>query len=76
MKNTVAGASRSVPAAPSTVSLWEAITERYDAAQRGAAATMTETNTETVEDGGIPFVLRVAARLRDKPKPKLTESAG
>lgn len=40
------GAAAAGPAgAASSSALWQAITERYDAAQRGAAATMTETNT-------------------------------
>lgn len=69
MRNTVACAGRPAPAAGASASLWEAITERYDAAQQGAS-TMTATHTAILEDGGIPFVLRVAARLRDKPKPK------
>ena len=30
---------------PGAAALWQRITERYDAAQRDAAATMTETNT-------------------------------
>lgn len=89
-----------------SAALWQRITERYDAAQRDAAATMTETNVgkccswagscmgvgrrhekagearphrcnfpaplrppaEVVPDGGIQFVLRVAAKLREKPK--------
>ncbi|KAL4440048.1 hypothetical protein ABPG75_003049 [Micractinium tetrahymenae] len=62
-----AAAAAAEPAAGSA--LWQAITERYDVAQRDAAATMTETNTEVVEEGGVRFVLRVAAKLRDKPKP-------
>ncbi|KAI7841171.1 hypothetical protein COHA_005137 [Chlorella ohadii] len=57
------------PPLPAPPTLWQRVTERYDAAQRDAAATMTDTNTELVPDGGLQFVLRVAAKLRDKPKP-------
>lgn len=65
----MAAAAAAAPPLPPPATLWQRITERYDAAQRDAAATMTETNTELVPDGGLQFVLRVAAKLRDKPKP-------
>lgn len=40
-----AAAAAAAPPLPAPATLWQRITERYDAAQRDAAATMTETNT-------------------------------
>ncbi|KAL4423467.1 hypothetical protein ABPG77_005419 [Micractinium sp. CCAP 211/92] len=73
--STAAAGAPEPPGAVSTSALWQAITDRYKTAQRDAAATMTETNTEVVQDEGVHFVLRVAAKLRDKPKPP-AEAAG
>ena len=52
-------------------SLWDDITSTYERARAAGAAYQTDTNTELYMDPqlGIEFVLRVAAALRDKPKP-------
>ena len=42
---------------------------RYDEAQAAKASSSIETHTELLEDGGVTFILKVAAALRDKPKP-------
>jgi ATP adenylyltransferase len=55
--------------------LWDGIVERYDHAQAAQAASLTETNTAVLMDGGVKFVLKVAAALRDKPKPPAGASA-
>ncbi|KAK9806958.1 hypothetical protein WJX72_008674 [[Myrmecia] bisecta] len=57
----------STPAKP----LWEAVLHRYAAAQQAGAAYQTETDTQALIDSqyGLRFILRVAAALRDKPKP-------
>ena len=54
-----------------TGSLWEDITSTYERARASGAAYKTDTKTELYRDPqhGIEFVLRVAAALRDKPKP-------
>ena len=53
--------------------LWEEIRVRYDAAQGANASSFTETTTEVVEDGGFAYILKIARKLRDKPKaPKNT----
>eukprot|EP00887_Chlorella_sp_A99_P007671 scaffold20.g7671.t1 len=52
--------------------LWRLIAERYDAAQAHKAASTFDTRTELVadpRDSGLAFVLKVAAQLRDKPRP-------
>jgi ATP adenylyltransferase len=52
-------------------SLWDDITSTYERARAAGAAYQTDINTELYMDPqlGIEFVLRVAAALRDKPKP-------
>ena len=52
-------------------SLWEDITSTYERARASGAAYKTDTSTELYKDPqhGVDFVLRVAAALRDKPKP-------
>ncbi|PSC73596.1 ATP adenylyltransferase [Micractinium conductrix] len=67
-------ADATTPAA--SAALWQAVTQRYDAAQRAAAATMTGTHTEVLEEGGVRWVLRVADKLRDKPKPPPAAAEG
>jgi ATP adenylyltransferase len=54
-------------------SLWEKITSRYEAAQACQASLFTETTTEVVCDpqdgyGGFEYIVKIAQRLRDKPK--------
>jgi ATP adenylyltransferase len=64
------------PTAPSSAScpptLWERITQRYDAAQASRASLFTETDTELVEERvegrRISYIVKIARRLRDKPK--------
>lgn len=48
--------------------IWRDITERYDTAQGKHASSFTETTTEIFEDGGFPYILKIACTLRDKPK--------
>lgn len=53
--------------------IWNAICERYSAAQASNATKMTETAPECItenisEDEAVRFVLRIATTLRDKPK--------
>jgi hypothetical protein len=50
-------------------SVWGHVLERYNEAQAQQASSSIETNTELLEDGGITFILKIAAALRDKPKP-------
>jgi ATP adenylyltransferase len=49
--------------------LWADVCATYDRAQAARAATLTATRAELLDDGGVRFVLRVAAALRDKPRP-------
>jgi ATP adenylyltransferase len=60
--------SASPPSPTEAAALWASVVERYDHAQAARAATLTDTTTEVLEDGGVRFVLRVVAALRDKPK--------
>ena len=55
----------------SAAGLWQDIVGGYERALDAGAAYKTDTNTELYTDPqhGIEFVLRVAAALRDKPKP-------
>ena len=55
-----------IPAFQPPAHRWAVTTHRAHRIARRAA---THLLAEVVEDGGIRFVLRVAARLRDKPKP-------
>ena len=55
----------------SAAGLWQDIVGAYERALDAGAAYKTDTNTELYRDPqhGVEFVLRVAAALRDKPKP-------
>lgn len=57
--------------ASSSRSLWEDISDVYERARASGAAYKTDTSTEILRDPhyDVDFVLRVAAALRDKPKP-------
>lgn len=55
--------------------LWTGIVQTYDRAQAAQAASMTDTSTEVLLDDGIPFILKVATTLRDKPKAPPTGDA-
>ncbi len=48
--------------------LWDDIVETYDRAQDLSASTITDTSTDVFLDNGVPFILKIAAVLRDKPK--------
>jgi hypothetical protein len=48
--------------------LWARVLEVYESAGASGAATKTDTSVQTLDDGGITFVLRVVAALRAKPK--------
>jgi ATP adenylyltransferase len=48
--------------------LWADVCAVYDRAQAARAATLTATRAELLDDGGVRFILRVAAALRDKPR--------
>lgn len=50
--------------------LWAMIQARYDSAQAGRAATMTETSLQLIEEFGFTFILKISANLAQKPKPK------
>lgn len=54
----------------STVSTqpWDRIQASYSSAQQAGAAYQTDTKMEVIRDGGIDFVVRKVAALRDKPK--------
>ena len=67
LSNRAAPASAAA-AATSPTELWHAIVDRYNAANAAAVATLTDTSTLVLADGGIAFVLKVATTLRDKPK--------
>lgn len=59
-------------------SIWEQITNRYNAAQASQASSFTETDTELYEDTStgpspstlppLSYIVKVARRLREKPK--------
>lgn len=53
---------------PDGEQLWKDITTRYDSAQGMKASSFTDTVTEVVEDGGFSYILKIACRLKDKPK--------
>jgi sulfate adenylyltransferase (ADP) / ATP adenylyltransferase len=48
--------------------LWDDIVGTYDRAQAAQVSTITDTSTEIFIDNDIPFILKIAAVLRDKPK--------
>ena len=48
--------------------LWDDILETYDRAQAAQASSITDTSTDTYLDHEVPFILKIAAVLRDKPK--------
>lgn len=52
--------------------LWKKITAAYTSAQQQNAVYQTNTVVRILEDErfGIPFILRIAEALRDKPNPK------
>ena len=55
--------------------LWTGIAQKYEKAQAAQAATITDTSTEILIEFDIPFILKVATVLRDKPKgPKTGDS--
>jgi len=51
-----------------TAKLWEDIVETYDKAQAAQASTITDTSTDIYLDNDVPFILKIASILRDKPK--------
>ena len=57
--------------------IWTKITEVYERARAMGAAYKTDTNVQLLRDPtyDIQFVLRVAAALRDKPRPPKGRSA-
>eukprot|EP00890_Picochlorum_soloecismus_P003465 jgi/Picsp_1/4119/NSC_01629-R1_ap4a phosphorylase ii len=54
--------------------LWNKICATYRLAQDKGAASLTRTSTETLEDQGFQYILKIASNLRDKPKPKKDKS--
>lgn len=48
--------------------LWQLIQQKYDAAQQSQASTLTETNVQIIQEGNVNFILRIAAKLLEKPK--------
>jgi ATP adenylyltransferase len=48
--------------------LWKDIVETYDKARAAQASTITDTSTDVHLDNSVPFILKIAAQLRDKPK--------
>lgn len=54
-----------------TTKLWEDIVETYDKAQAAQASTITDTSTDVYVDNDVPFILKIASVLRDKPKGSL-----
>lgn len=54
-----------------TGATWAQVLQRYDEAQAQHASSSIETNTQLLEDpaSGVAFILKIAAKLRDKPKP-------
>jgi len=51
-----------------TSKLWEDIVVTYDKAQAAQASTITDTSTDIYLDNDVPFILKIASILRDKPK--------
>lgn len=49
--------------------LWQRIQSVYHQALESGALYKTDSSDQFIEDGGVEFVVRVAASLRDKPKP-------
>lgn len=72
-RSTAQVSSMSAPASAqeSARSLYKNIITTYERARENGAAYKTDTHTEVYKDDlhGIEFVLRVAAALRDKPRP-------
>lgn len=60
--------SSALPSTSESTQLWNDIIQRYDAAQAASTSSMTQTNTELVNDAGVQFILKIATTLRDKPK--------
>ena len=54
-------------AAPSA-DLWQRIQPVYQQALELGALYKTDSSDELIKDGGVEFVVRVAASLQDKPK--------
>jgi len=50
--------------------LWNKICSTYRLAQEKGAASLTSTSTETLEDQGFRYILKIASNLKDKPKPR------
>lgn len=56
--------------------LWEQIKDRYDAAQASGTSSFTDTDTEVLHERlgssasspAVPYIVKIARRLRDKPK--------
>lgn len=74
---SIAGAmSASAPRTAVEGGLWDQIKHRYDAAQASGSSAYTDTNTEVLcEPLGpssaspvVPYIVKIARRLRDKPK--------
>jgi len=66
------------PVSASSTTLWQRVNATYDTALQSGAISKTETNDEIVRDQqlGVPFVLRVAAALRSKPRPAAPKGGG
>jgi len=48
--------------------LWADIQDRYLSAQENQAAHLTDTKTEIIQDEGFVYILKIASKLKDKPK--------
>ena len=68
--------SGNVTQSSSSMPLWEQIKHRYEAAQASQASSFTETSTEVVNEElslrssatTVQYIVKIARRLRDKPK--------
>ena len=55
--------------------LWQRLESVYEAAVASGALFKTDSTDQFIEDGGIEFVVRVAALLREKAKTKKQQTA-
>ena len=54
--------------------LWQHLQAVYEAALASGALFKTDSTDEFIEDGGVEFVVRVAASLREKAKDKMKQT--
>ncbi len=63
-----------VSPAQTSSDLWQRLEAVYEAAVASGAVVKTDSTDEYMEDGGIEFVVRIAASLREKAKKTTTQT--